>query len=722
MFKIIPFALLTFSINILNAQKTYEYPVAPKDSTKNVYFDSTIYDPYQWMENPTDPRLLTWLETQKKITTKQGHKQTNKDVLHAQLSSMYHDLKLERNEEYVKKETKTQNKYEFEYTPSENDRTPDLHYRKKGESNYRFLVKIKDFRNGKNDNVVITNTEINSKQTVIAVQMSHSGSDWRDTYFFNLESGKKLPDTLKNMRVGSQIIWHENGVYYDRYNEPKAGRSLLDRAKGQTVYYHKLGTSQSDDLKLFQNPDTTGTYDFTYFKKDSSKLFFHHFIKSKGKIYKAISYATLNEDKSFFLKNFLIYPNSDSINFNIEVLIGDTVFLKTTWKAPNGKIMLANINQLNKMVEFIPEYDSPLRSIDRLGKDKIACVYLNKGKYLVLIYDLKGKLLRSIDFPEGKKVDHFYEYDPDAKYTEFCVTSFFHPAIWYQLSLKDFTFKPSNTIWVPYDAKGIETRYVKYKSKDGTEIPMYITCLKSTKLDGKNPTLLYGYGGYGTSIEPDFDQSNALWLLHGGILAIPDIRGGGVAGSDWEKAGSRLKKQNTIDDFIAAAEYLIRENYTNPEKLAAGGASHGGLLVGAAITQRPGLFKAAIAEAGVYDMLRFEKYTAGAKSGNLNEFGTATKLEDFINLKSYSPMHNIKKGVIYPNILLITGDSDDRVPPLHSYKFLATLQEKGSPKALYEMYIMRGAGHSGALTREEFTDYLLFKYYFLFDQLDVRFW
>lgn len=717
---IVPF-IFSYSLTISSfAQKMYEYPTAPKDSTISHYFDTEVPDPYQWMENPNDPRLSEWLENQQKLTKKEEHRHTQVWVLRKQLWTMYAKTKEESTTEDNDKEDK--NKYVFSYEYRRYDRPPDLLYKNKGLSNYRLLMKIQDFQKDKHDNVVVTNKTLNKEQSLIAIELSHNGSDWREVYFFNLLTGKQIEDTLHYLRAGSKVIWHEQGVYYDRYNKPKKGRALLDKAAGQALYYHKIGSLQSEDPMLFQNPDTTGTNAFQFGKLGDNKLIFHHFYSSRGKIYKALSYSTINNDHSFFLKSFLIYPNKSSINFSVEESIGDTVILKTNWNAPNGKVLIADINQVNQPVEIVPEYDITLRSVNKLGKNKIACIYRNNGSFMVLVFDIKGTLLKKIDFPEGKKVNYFYENDPEASYTDFSISSFYHPDLWYRLSLEDLTFKPSATVWVPFDAKDLETRYVYYASKDGTQIPMYITCLKDTKLNGKNPTLLWGYGGYGITIEPGFDESKALWLLHGGILAIPNVRGGGAEGSEWSKAGRRLNKQNTIDDFIAAAEFLIDKKYTSPDKLAITGGSHGGLLVGAAITQRPELFKAAVAEAGVYDMLRFENYTVGSVNTNINEFGTVSNAEDFSNMKSYSPLHNIKKGVKYPNTLLFTGDSDDRVPPFHSFKFLAALQEIGNPESLYLMYLIPGAGHGGALTPEEATNKLLFKYYFLFDQLGLKFW
>ena len=703
------------------AQKVYEYPVAPKDTVTDVYFGVRISDPYQWMENPYDPRLAVWLDQQKKLMKKEKHKYSNLWNLREDLAFIYKNIKRTNLDSYVEKEDKEQeeDKYEFKYDYTRYDRSPDLLYRETGKNNYRTLVKSKDLRQGKEDNIMFTGKSVNEDEDLAVIVISHSGSDWREAYFYDLKSGERLPDTLKYLRTGSSLIWSGKGLYYDRYNPPEEGRELLDRATGQRLYYHKMVTPQSEDLMLYQNPDTTGTNIFRYFKI-GDRLFFDHFYKFRGNWVSVLSVSDMNP-AFFFLKNFVIYPGSDTTELVIEEVFGDTVILRTNWGAPEGRVLAASISQMNKVSEIIPEYNVVLRQVNRLGKDKLACIYRDEGRYIVMIYDLSGKLLKKINFPEGKKVKYFYENDTTAEYTDFCVTSFYHPDIWYQLSLKYLSFHPTESVSLPYDPEALETRYIKYTSKDGTQIPMYITCLKKTKQDGNNPVLLYGYGGYGITLEPFFDESIILWLTNGGILAVPNIRGGGAEGSEWENAGKRLNKQNGIDDFIAAAEYLIEKKYTNPQKLAVTGASHGGLLVGAAITQRPELFKAAVAEAGAFDMLHFGKYTIGSVEVSISEYGTVSDSADFFNLLSYSPLHHIKEGVRYPNTLLVTGDHDDRVPPFHTYKFLATLQEKGDPHSLYMLNLIPNAGHGGALTPDEYFDNLLFKYYFLFDQLKIQF-
>ncbi len=718
------FFLLAFLVASINglAQKTFQYPVAPKDEVIDDYHGTKIADPYRWMENPEDPRLKEWLKVQKSIVNKEDRKQRQKFILSNQMYSMFNAVTKQRldtqflsPQEYVKRKKLLKIKY------SSYDRADILYYRNQSHTNFKKLVKANAFRNNRKDKVLIKEAKLNDDNNVVAISISHSSSDWREVYFFDINTGDQLSDTLKYLRIGSEIEWDGDGVYYDAYKKPEEGRELLDNATGQTLFYHKLGTQQDEDIKLYHNPDKSGKDRFSYSRIDSTRFLFFHKYYPKGKIYNAISYAYLNKQKPIFLTNFLVYESNDSLKFECETICGDTVLLKTNLNAPNGKVVSMNIHQKNKLTDLVAEYDMELKEVNSLGKDKFACIYKRGGQNQVLIFNSSGRLLKKIEFPIGKKVNHFYEDNLKAEYVDFSLSSFYHPELWFRLSLKDFAYKPILALSVPYDPADIETRYVKYTSKDGTEIPMYITCLKRTKLNGENPTLMYGYGGYGTTVEPEYDRFKTLWILHGGILAVPNVRGGGAEGDHWGKNGRRLKKQNAIDDFLAAAEYLIEDKYTNSDKLAINGASHGGMLVTAAMVQRPSLFKAVIAEAGVMDMLRFGKYTIGGRTLNIKEFGTVEDQQDFVNMLSYSPLQNLKKGIKYPSLLLITGDKDDRVPPFHSYKFLAKIQANGSNKSLYHMYLNESAGHFGAATPIERGNQMLYKYYFLFDQLGLKF-
>ncbi|QDO93632.1 S9 family peptidase [Formosa sediminum] len=713
MFKFTYCLVLFFTLSLTSfAQKANQYQAAPKAATEDVYFDTVISDPYQWMENPKDPRLSIWMEAQDKFTSKIKNKYLKTIDLKAQLSAMYYGVKNKEVDRFTQKDSSLSGKYEFKFKVQNSNSNPNLLYRLRDRGNFLTLVDTKDYMEDRDDNILIRNYYVNEDYDILAVTLSHRGGDWQELYFFNLKNGQQLHGSLKNLRIGSQVIWDKMNLYYDAYTPPKAGQELLDRAEGQKLYYHKFGDSQDQDVVVLTSSDSSGVNTFR-FKELDDKLFFNNIYKHKGKSYNALAVA--KKDSIYLnLNNFLIYPKDEEITVNVEDAFGDKVVLYTNWGAPNGRVLLSDLSVPNKPIELVPEYDVRLLEVNRLGKDKIVCIYKNGNRDLALFFDLEGKLLNKIDFPEGKRVKGLYEYNEDATKTNFYVSSFYHPDLEYELSLKDLSFKPSVAVSVPYDPESLETRYVKYKSKDGTEIPMYITCLKDTKLNGKNPTLLYGYGGYGITVAPAFDESKALWLLHGGILAIPNVRGGGAGGSDWGKAGRRINKQNAIDDFIAAGEYLIAQNYTSPQHLGSNGGSHGGLLVSSAALQRPDLFNAVVAEAGPYDMLRFGKYTVGSVTTNIEEFGAVTDLNDFNNLISYSPLHNINAGVKYPNFLVMTGDSDDRVPPLHTYKFLATLQEKANPTSLYLMYVTPGKGHGSALTTNDWFDEVLYKYAFLY--------
>ncbi|MCR9253082.1 MAG: prolyl oligopeptidase family serine peptidase [bacterium] len=724
MSKAIITVMLFFTASYLFSQNFHIYPSAPKDDSVNTYYDTAIIDPYQWMENPNDVRLAIWLKEQQDLTKNVKHKMVHFETLESKLRSMYYSLWEEVNDSYLeyseqKYEQRT-NKYDFSYHYRHNTSSLELYFKKKDGINFTRIVDSRKHNLHDYEKAIIEGKRVNEKNDLLAVEFSINGSDWRHLLFYDLKTGLQLQDTIKFLRNTSQYIWFKDGLLYDRYEEPKQGRELLDAAKKQALYYHKIGTSQNEDIKLYENPDSTATNKFSFGIRDSLILF-NHFVYPKGQIYAAKGCGYLNTDESFFIKDYLIYPKSNDISFQVEEIFGDTLILRSTMGAPLGKVFMCPKNQRNKLTELVKEFDRNLVQVNRLDADKIACIYLKDGDYNAHIYNLKGELLKIFDFPKGKKLIGFYESDTTVDFTTFALTSFYHPRLKYQLDLNDLTFNPVNQISVPYEPGSMHTQYVKYPSKDGTEIGMYVTCRKDIKLDGSNPTLIYGYGGYGHTVGPSFNRLQALWLAHGGVFVVPNIRGGGAQGQTWSEQGRGINKQNAIDDFIAAAEFLVEQKYTSPEYLGIKGGSHGGMLVAAAMTQRPELYKAVVAESGIFDMIRFENYTVGSVQLSRDEFGSVSNREEFNNLLSYSPLHQIKDGISYPSLLLVTGDSDDRVPPMHSYKFLATIQEKGLPQSLYHLYVNQNASHSGATTVKDAWQAELFKYYFLFDQLGIDF-
>ncbi|MDR5591552.1 prolyl oligopeptidase family serine peptidase [Christiangramia sp. SM2212] len=708
--------ILVFTSISIFSQKVYDYPEAPKDSTTNVYFDEVIADPYQWMEDPNNPELDEWLDEQVSITKKLSSRQTNFWSLRKQVAAMFR-IQRENTRDYVEVESK-KDKFDTKHEWNPYTSSSDFFYKLEEQNNWKKLIKGNELIKKKGDHVLYRHSSINEKENLMALAVSLNGSDWATGYIFDLTTGQKFPYTIENIRTGSNFEWNGRDLYYTSYNKPKEGRELLDKATGQKL--NKLSLSKTDVQPelVYKNPDTTGINGFS-FDILNEKLRLYHPVNSRGKWYRSISIADLTQE-NFFPRRFIVYPADDKQELRIVHTKNDSIFLRTNIGAPNGKVLLANINTPNKLSELIPEYDLDLQYVNKLGKGKLACIYRKDGQNFALIFDMKGELIRKIDFPKGKRLNDFYELSDEAEYTNFSINSFYHPKTWYQLNLKTLEFKPAESVIVPFGVENLETRFVTYTSKDGIEVDMYITCDKNTVLDGTNPVLMYGYGGYGTTVEPFFEKTTGLLLAHGGILAVPNVRGGGGKGDDWALAGRKLNKQKAIDDFIAAGEYLIDNKYTNPDKLVINGGSHGALLVESSAIQRPELFKAVIAEAGPYDMLRFSKFTVGGLSGNLKEFGNPDNIEDYKNLKSYSPLHNIEDGKLYPNTLLITGDTDDRVPPLHTYKFLAKLQEEADPKGLYHMYITPGSGHGGALSQEDWEAKTLYEYYFMFEQLGIK--
>ncbi|WP_282035845.1 prolyl oligopeptidase family serine peptidase [Saccharicrinis aurantiacus] len=717
--KLLTYCLITLSLCAnINAQKTYQYPKAFKDSSVvNTYFGDEVADPYQWMENPNDLHINAWLEEQDKLAKKVQSQQTNARYLDRQIQSILFDGQtIEKN-----KKSKKDTTYQFTLETIQLNKSPNLRYKKGDMGTYKTLMRGKDYVSNKDDNILYRDMLVNKANTIVAITTSINGDDWVTVYFFDLKTGKRLADELHHLRSGSTLYWGKSGLYYDAFNKPKEGQEHLDLATGQKLFHHTMGTSQSSDPVLFINPDKNDQNNFS-FSGISDRLFIKRYQYVNNKIFQSHAFAN-DSIENFSIKDFIIFPNKNNTLVSIEEVIGDTVLLKTNIEAPNWRIMKANINTLNDVKEIIPEYDVTLKNVNYLKSNRLACTYIKNAESFVMIFDLSGQLLKKMDFPVGKTVNFISNEDEEnPKYAKYIVSSFYHPPLTFKISLEMLKTEAEETLFLPYNVNRIETRYVLYKSKDGTEIPMYITCLKNTKLNGKNPTLIYGYGGYGTTISPRYDAWKTAWIINGGILAVPNIRGGGALGSDWALQGRGVNKQNTIDDFIASAEYLSSEGYTNASKIAINGKSHGGLLVAAAFTQRPDLFKAVVAEAGPYDMLRCSKFTVGQASTNLIEFGNVTDSLEYKALSNYSPLHQIKEDTVYPNVLLITGDSDDRVPPLHSYKFLATLQEKGSPKSQYVMYRTHGAGHNGGLTYTDRNITQLLKYCFLYKQLNLRYY
>ena len=478
-------------------------------------------------------------------------------------------------------------------------------------------------------------------------------------------------DTLKDVKF-SGISWYKNeGFYYSSYDKPK-GSELSAKTDQHKLYYHKLGTLQEEDAIIFgEKASEKHRYVSGYLTEDHRYLIVSAAISTSGnKLFiKDLS------DKNSVLKPIIATVESDTGVIDNR---GSTLYLQTNLNAPNQKIVTVDATNPapENWIDFIPETENVLQP--RTGAGYFFAKYMVNAVSKVLQYDFDGNLIREVALP-GIGTASGFGGKTAVSELYFSFTNYNTPSAIYKFSPKDGNYTLYRKSGIDFNSELYNSKQVFYTSKDGTQVPMIITHKKGVLLDGKNPTILYGYGGFNISLTPSFSITNAIWMEQGGVYAVPNLRGGGEFGKKWHDAGTQLKKQNVFDDFIAAAEYLIQEKYTSSDYLAIRGGSNGGLLVGATMTQRPDLMRVALPAVGVLDMLRYHTFTAGA--GWAYDYGTADDSKEMFDyLKGYSPVHNVKKGISYPATLVTTGDHDDRVVPAHSFKFAAELQEKQAGK------------------------------------------
>ena len=539
-----------------------------------------------------------------------------------------------------------------------------------------------------------------------AYSISEGGSDWRKIIVLDAESKEIIEDTLIDVKF-SGISWLKNeGFYYSSYDKPK-GSELSAKTDQHKLYYHKLGTSQKEDNLVFGGTtEEKHRYVGGYVSEDGKYLFVSASVSTSG--------------NKLFLKdltqeNSKLTPIIDNVESDTYVIdnVDSKLYLVTNLNAPNQKIVTTDASNPtpDNWVDFIPETEHVLSP--STGGGYFFTEYMVDAVSKVMQYDYDGKLVREIELPGVGNAGGFGGKKEDTE-DYYSFTNYNTPSSIYKY---DFKTGKSELYWKPsidFNSDNYESKQVFYSSKDGTKVPMIITHKKGIELNGKNPTILYGYGGFNISLNPSFSITNAVWMEQGGVYAVPNLRGGGEYGKEWHKAGTQMQKQNVFDDFIAAAEYLIAENYTSSEFLAIRGGSNGGLLVGATMTQRPDLMSVALPAVGVLDMLRYHTFTAGA--GWAYDYGTSEQSQEmFEYLKGYSPVHNVKNGVEYPATLVTTGDHDDRVVPAHSFKFAAELQAKqmGNNPTLIriETDAGHGAGTPVSKTIEQYADIFGFTLY-----------
>ena len=655
-----------------NSEKM-NYPQTRMDNTVDTYFGTQIADPYRWLEDDRAPETAQWVKEQNNFTFAYLSKIPYRNTIKEKLEKLWNYEKIGA--------PFTEGEYTYYYKNNGLQNQSVLYRKDKNDKEEIFLDPNTFSKDGTTSLATIAFTEDGS---LLAYLISEGGSDWRKGIVLNAKTKQVIGDTLVDIKF-SGIAWKGNeGFFYSSYDKPQ-GSELSAKTDQHKLYYHQLNTPQKNDILIFGGkPTEKYRYVSGSVSNDGNYLF--------------ISAANATSGNKLFVKD-LTKPHAPLITitdtFDADTNFinnqGTTLFLETNLNAPNGRLVKVEITnpQPPHWQDVIPETPHVL-SISTAGKYLFA-QYMVDALSQIKQYDYTGKLLREVHLPNIGTASGFHAKKQE-NHTYFSFTNYATPSSIYKMNLDtgavELYWKPS----IAFDAKQYESKQVFYTSKDGTKIPMMITYKKGIKLDGNNPTLLYGYGGFNISLTPAFSVVNAVWMQQGGVYAVPNLRGGGEYGKQWHDAGTKMQKQNVFDDFIAAAEYLINQKYTSPQYLAIKGGSNGGLLVGATMLQRPDLFKVALPAVGVLDMLRYHTFTAGA--GWAYDYGTADDSKEmFEYLKAYSPLHNVKKGVSYPATLITTGDHDDRVVPAHSFKFAAELQahQKGNNPILIR--IETNAGH-----------------------------
>lgn len=653
------------------------YPQAPKDGTVDTYFGVQVPDPYRPLENDSSRTTADWVKAENKITQDYLSRITFRSKL------------LKRMKELVN--------YEKVSAPSYIKQTGKWYfYRNSGLQNQSVMYVMDRLGDEKNARVFLDPNKLSDDGTVAlkgisfshngkyaAYSISRSGSDWQEFYVMDAKTGKLLDDHIVWAKF-SGASWQGDGFYYSAYDAPQKGREFSNVNSIQKIYYHKIGTPQSQDVLFYQNPANPMRFYSVYVNQEETMMFLTESGAGSGN---NVYVRDLRQPNSQFIQ---MTSNLD-LQYSLVETIGDKMYFLTNDGAPKNRLMVTDLAHpgFNEWKTLVPEAKDMLESVT-FADGKMILNYMKDASSHAFVYSLDGKQLSEIKFPTFGSAGFYGE--KDRKEVFFYFSSFTVPGSIYQYDLATNTSKVYVSPKVKFNESDYVSEQVFYPSKDGTRIPLFITYKKGLKRNGKNPVYLYGYGGFNIAMPPHFSSNRIPFLEIGGIYAQACLRGGSEYGEEWHLAGTKMNKQNVFDDFISAGEWLIKNKYTSKDYLAIVGGSNGGLLVGACMTQRPDLFKVCIPEVGVMDMLRYHKFTIGWNWAP--DYGTsADSKEMFEYLKGYSPLHNLRPGTHYPATLITTADHDDRVVPAHSFKFAATLQADNAGNTPTLIRIDTKAGH-----------------------------
>jgi len=682
--------------------KPITYPVARKGDQTDDYHGVKVADPYRWLEDLDSPETRAWVEAENKLTFGFLESIPQRTAIKDRLTKLWNYEKYgipfrEGKRYFYTRNSGLQNQAVL-YTVTALDAQP------------RMVLDPNTL--SPDGTVAVSGLQVSPDGKLLAYSLSASGSDWQEWKVRDVETSKDLSDHLTWVKF-SGVSWTRDGkgFFYSRYDEPKAD-ALKATNYFQKVYYHKLGTPQSEDVLVYEQPDQKDWLFGGTVTEDGNYLIItiYQGTDVKSRVY----YKDLKAKEAPVVK---LLDEFDAA-YNFVGNEGTRFWFQTDLKAPRGKVIEVDVSKPERgnWKVVVPEGKETLQATTFVN-EKFVLNYLKDAYTQVKIYDTAGKLANEVAFPRIGSAEGFGGKATD-KETFYSFTGFTTPTTIYRYDMttgKSTVFRQPTVDFNPAD---FETKQVFYTSKDGTKVPMFITHKKGLKLDGNNPTYLYAYGGFNISLSPAFSVGSLVWMEMGGVYAQPNLRGGGEYGEEWHQQGMKLKKQNVFDDFIAAAQWLIDNKYTSTPKLAIGGGSNGGLLVGAALTQRPDLFGAALPAVGVMDMLRFQKFTIGWAW--VSDYGSSDNPDEFKALYAYSPLHNIKPGASYPPTLVTTADHDDRVWPGHSFKFAAALQAAQSGSAPILIRIETKAGHGAGKPTTKIIEELADRWAFLVKTLDMK--
>ncbi|MBD2101183.1 prolyl oligopeptidase family protein [Leptolyngbya sp. FACHB-261] len=686
-----------------DAKASLVYPQPHTVEQVDDYHGTLVTDPYRWLEDPDSEETKAWVEAENEITFAYLEQIPAREAIKQRLTQLWdyekYGIPFKQGERYFYFKNDGLQNQSVLYTLTALEAEP--------------TVLLDPNTLSEDGTVALSGLAISEDGKFLAYGLSSSGSDWQEWKVREVETAQDSNDHLKWVKFSGASWTHDGqGFFYSRYDEPDAKTQLEAVNYFQKLFYHQLGTSQAEDVLVYERPD-------------QKEWGFGGDVTEDGR------YLIVSVWMGTERKNLLFYKDLSQANAPVVELInqfeasyglidneGSVFWLRTDLDAPKGRVIAIDITNPDRSHwrEIIPEAAETLGGIGLLNNQFIAS-YLKDAHTQIKIFDLDGSLVREVELPGVGSAGGFGGKRHDTE-TFYSFTGFTTPTTIYRYDL----LKDQSTVFrqpqVDFNPEDFETKQVFYQSKDGTQVPMFITYKKGLKLDGSNPTYLYGYGGFNISLTPSFSVSNLVWMELGGVYAVSNLRGGGEYGEAWHQSGTKLNKQNVFDDFIAAAEWLIDNQYTSPRKLAIGGGSNGGLLVGACMTQRPDLFGAALPAVGVLDMLRFQKFTIGWAW--MSDYGSSENPEEFKALYTYSPLHNLKSGTAYPATLITTADHDDRVVPAHSFKFAAALQAAHAGSAPVLIRIETKAGHGAGKPTAKVIEESADRWAFLVRTLDMN--